>query len=218
MTFIAVSAAEIYSPYVGSAEKLIVKLFNQARMSSPAMIFFDEIDALVGNRTGAGSTPNPVQQRILSTLLTEMDGIGIAAQSAFVTNTTVSNHILVIAATNRPDLIDNALMRPGRFDKLIYIPAPDQQSRHKILEVVAKKMPFDNDVDLDELAKVTERFSGADLCNLCNEAGLEAITQSFDASNIRMEHFNNVLEYIRPSLTREQIRWYDDYETQLSVV
>jgi SpoVK/Ycf46/Vps4 family AAA+-type ATPase len=218
MTFIAVSAAEIYSPYVGNAEKLIVKLFNQARMSSPAIIFLDEIDALVGNRTGSGSRANPVQQRILSTLLTEMDGIGIAAQSAFVTNTSLSNHILVIAATNRPDMIDSALMRPGRFDKLIYIPAPDEQSRQQILEVVSQKMPFDDDVDLAKLAEVTQRFSGADLCNLCNEAGLDAITSSFNATQITMENFKNVLDYIRPSLTRNQILWYDDYENQFNIL
>ena len=158
MTLISVSSAEIYSPYVGEAEKFIVKLFNHARMSAPAILFFDEIDTIVGNRSKGGSTD--VNTRILSTLLTEIDGFGGSS----------GNHknVLVIGATNRPDLIDDALMRPGRFDKLIHVPAPDYSSRISILKYIETKMPF-FEVNLENIAVRTNNFSGADLVNLCNE-------------------------------------------------
>lgn len=159
MTLISVSSAEIYSPYVGEAEKFIVKLFNQARMSAPAILFFDEIDTIVGNRSKGGSTN--VNTRILSTLLTEIDGFGGSQGN--------QKAILVIGATNRPDLIDDALMRPGRFDKLIHVPAPDYQSRICILKHIAERMPILDDVKLQDVAVKTNNFSGADLVNLCNE-------------------------------------------------
>uniref|UniRef100_A0A336L5T3 Splicing factor YJU2 n=1 Tax=Culicoides sonorensis TaxID=179676 RepID=A0A336L5T3_CULSO len=176
MTFYATSAAEIYSPYVGKAEKFIVKLFNQARISAPSIIFLDEIDSLVGNRNKSKS--NDVQSRILSTLLTEMDGIGGSRQS---TAQTMSRQILVIAATNRPDMIDDALMRPGRFDKLIHVPAPDEKGRLAILNKIKERIPFGKSVDCMKLAQDTERFSGADLINLCNEAALVAATENLEA-------------------------------------
>jgi SpoVK/Ycf46/Vps4 family AAA+-type ATPase len=168
MTLISVSSAEIYSPYVGEAEKFIIRLFNKARMSAPAILFFDEIDAIVGNRTMAGGGgASDVNTRILSTLLTEIDGFGASFGGKS------EKTVLVIGATNRPDCIDDALMRPGRFDKLVYIPAPDYASRLNILEFIARKMPIHEEVDFKELAQRTQNFSGADLFNLCNEVSLK---------------------------------------------
>lgn len=161
MSFLSTSAAEVYSPYVGKAERYLVKMFNQARAMAPAIIFLDEIDALIGTRSG---NTHDVQTRILSALLTEMDGIGGSVQMA---SSNKSKAILVIAATNRPVMIDGALMRPGRFDKLVHVPAPDEAGRLAVLK--KQKIPFDVDVDLEEISRTTINFSGADLLNLCNE-------------------------------------------------
>jgi len=127
----------------------------------PGINFIHFLDSLVGRRTvSSGGGGGQVQLRILSTLLTEMDGIvGGGSQQ----------HILVVAATNRPDMIDDALLRPGRFDKLIHVPAPDVDSRLALLKLHAQRMPFHENVVLEEIASRTDRYSGADLCNLCNE-------------------------------------------------
>ena len=206
MTLISVSSAEIYSPYVGEAEKFIVRLFNQARMSAPTILFFDEIDTIVGNRTVSGSGNNDVSTRILSTLLTEIDGFG--GDSSVSKN----KPILIIGATNRPDLIDDALIRAGRFDKLIHIPAPDSKSRLSILQFIAKQMPFEVDVNLPDMAEKTHNFSGADLMNLCNEAAMNAATKDFNSSVITNDDFQDVLVYLSPSLSEKQIQFYCNYE------
>ncbi|XP_023292464.2 spermatogenesis-associated protein 5-like protein 1 [Lucilia cuprina] len=208
MTFIATSGAEVYSPYVGCAEKFIGKIFQTARKNSPCLIFLDEIDSLVGRRSlaSSGSNSGDVQVRILSTLLTEMDGV-IAASGQ-------SAHILVVAATNRPDMVDDALMRPGRFDKLIHVPAPDFLSRRSILDLYKCKMPFSPCVDLDVLAKRTENYSGADICNLCNEAAMQAFQRDFNCSEILMKDFESVLQTSKSSLIQSQIDWYYQFENK----
>ncbi|XP_020800031.1 spermatogenesis-associated protein 5-like protein 1 [Drosophila serrata] len=200
MTFIATSAAEVYSPYVGCAERFISRIFDTARKNAPCLIFLDEIDSLVGRRTvSSGGGGGQVQLRILSTLLTEMDGIvGGGSQQ----------HILVVAATNRPDMIDDALMRPGRFDKLIHVPAPDAESRLALLRLHAQRMPFHGDVDLEVISSLTERYSGADLCNLCNEAAIEAFQRDFEATEIKWQDFEKVLAKQKSSLTQSQIDSY----------
>ncbi|XP_037818612.1 cell division cycle protein 48 homolog [Lucilia sericata] len=208
MTFIATSGAEVYSPYVGCAEKFIAKIFQTARKNSPCLIFLDEIDSLVGRRSlaSSGSNSGDVQVRILSTLLTEMDGV-IAASGQ-------SAHILVVGATNRPDMVDDALMRPGRFDKLIHVPAPDFLSRRSILDLYKFKMPFSPCVDLDVIAKRTENYSGADICNLCNEAAMQAFQRDFNCSEIVMKDFENVLQTSKSSLIQSQIDWYYQFENK----
>lgn len=129
-------------------------------------------------------------------------------------NRSSSSQILIVGATNRPDVLDSALMRPGRFDRLIHVPAPDLMSRQKILAVYGKKMPFASDVEIDELAEDTANFSGADLYNLCNEAALSAITKNLEVDVISMEDFRNVLREMKPSLTVQQINWYINFEKQ----
>ncbi|EAT48123.1 AAEL000836-PA [Aedes aegypti] len=217
MTFVSVSAAEVYSPYVGDSEKLIAKLFNQARLSAPAVIFLDEIDSLVGNRGMQGVRTNDVHIRVLSTLLTEMDGIGSSVQSS-IGSSVDSKNILVIAATNRPDMIDDALLRPGRLTKLIHVPAPDETARFEILKKVSEVVPLAQDVDLVELAKQTVRYSGADLQNLCSQAALHAAALDEDVQKVAMEHFQHVLKENRPSLTSKQIEWYNEYEANRRIV
>lgn len=210
MTFLSVSGAEIYSPYVGDAERFLVKLFHQARISSPVIIFLDEIDALVGSRSTKGERRSEVQTRVLSTLLTEMDGIGIKVESSGGISS--DNSIIVIAATNRPDMIDDALMRPGRFDKLIHVPAPDEPSRLDILKIFTKNIPLEVDVDLNSIAERTYNFSGADLFNVCNEAALHALTIDRETTLVKNSDFQSVLSNLKPSLTEKQITWYKEFE------
>lgn len=226
---IAVSAAQIYSPYVGDSEQLLAQIFQQARMCAPSIIFIDEIgksrcvidriyqvlilrlfisDSIVGTRgTSDMKRSNDVQTKLLSTLLIEMDGVGLKVQS----NHNSENHILIIGATNRPDMIDDALLRPGRFDRLIYVPAPDPIERCDILHKILKAMPLAVDVDLRQIAADTKNYSGADLVNLCNETALEALTLDREAAELRMSHFVGTLEKLKPSLTNLQIQWYEEY-------
>jgi SpoVK/Ycf46/Vps4 family AAA+-type ATPase len=209
MTLLSVSSAEIYSPYVGEAEKFIVKLFDQARLSAPTILFFDEIDTIVGNRTHSDGT-NDAHMRILSTLLTEIDGFGGNG------NASKTKPVLIVGATNRPECIDDALMRPGRFDKLIHIPAPDYDYRLQILNFLLKQMPIAQNVNVEDIARRTENFSGADLVNLCNEAALCAATRDMNTEEIKLEDFESVLVFLRPSLTKEKIEFYERFERRHS--
>uniref|UniRef100_A0A182PEP2 AAA+ ATPase domain-containing protein n=1 Tax=Anopheles epiroticus TaxID=199890 RepID=A0A182PEP2_9DIPT len=213
MTFLSLSAAEVYSPYVGDAEKLITRVFNEARTNAPAMVFLDEIDSLVGNRGTAGMKggSGAVNMGVLSTLLMEMDGIGQAEQAASALSED-AKRIVVIAATNRPDMVDDALLRPGRLTKLIHVPAPDAKGRLEILRKLAQNIPFAEDVKLEVVADETDRYSGADLQNLCTQAALNAATQDLNATVVCMSHLRCALEDVRPSLTKEQIEWYRNYE------
>lgn len=167
-------------------------------------------DSIVGSRSmdqkkRGGSD---VQTKLLSTLLIEMDGVGLKVQS----NHNPENHILIIGATNRPDSIDDALMRPGRFDRLIYVPAPTEEERADILRSITKNMPLAEDVQLQVLAKDTRNYSGADLVNLCNETALEALTQDQSVHELSMNHFLGTLAKLKPSLTNAQLQWYEEYD------
>lgn len=202
MTLISVSSAEIYSPYVGEAEKFIVKLFNQARMNAPTILFFDEIDTIVGNRSVSGGG-NDAHMRILSTLLTEIDGFGGGDKKT----------VMIVGATNKPHMIDGALMRPGRFDKLVHVPAPDYESRINVLKFVAKSMPISDAVNFLDIAERTKNFSGADLVNLCNEAAMCAATKDLQSDIITEQDFDDVLTYLGPSLSEQQIQFYANFES-----
>ncbi|KFB37700.1 AGAP011652-PA-like protein [Anopheles sinensis] len=213
MTFLSLSAAELYSPYVGDAEKLVTRLFNEARANAPAIVFLDEIDSLVGNRGAVGlkGAPAPVNMGILSTLLMEMDGIGQAEQTANALSGD-AKRVIVIAATNRPDMVDDALLRPGRLTKLIHVPAPDADGRVAILKKLGETIPFADDVDVTLVAELTERYSGADLTNLCTQAALVAATEDLAVKTVSMAHFKEAFKDVRPSLTKEQIELYHNYE------
>ncbi|KAM7424468.1 hypothetical protein PAMA_000692 [Pampus argenteus] len=226
--FLSVSGADLYSPYVGDSEKALAQLFRQARACSPCILFLDEIDSLIGSRSNS-QTPNSVQTRLLSVLLNEMDGVGLKtlerrgtekilqAEGAEDSHTReqldfqeVSNKdVMVVAATNRPDCLDSALLRPGRLDHIIYVPPPDQQARLTILKLCTREMPVGSDVCLEELAARTNLYSGADLENLCKEAALLALQEeNLEASAIKHAYFLRSLDKMSPSLTAQQIHTY----------
>ncbi|MEM4396401.1 MAG: CDC48 family AAA ATPase [Candidatus Woesearchaeota archaeon] len=184
--FIAIKGPELFSKWVGESEKHIRDVFKRARTMAPAIIFFDEFDALAPRRSSFG---HEVTERVVNQLLTELDGIEEL------------NKVVVIAATNRLDLIDPALLRPGRFDYIIELPMPDERTRLEILKVHTRNMPLDNDVDLEELARKTENLSGADIEALCKEAAMEAVRQKLEGKIekiiIKKEHFEKAFTQIK---------------------
>ena len=193
--FISIKGPEIFSKWVGESEKGIREVFRKARTAAPAVVFLDEIDAMVPRR-GLGYADSGVSERVISTLLTEMDGL-VSLQN-----------VVVIGATNRPDILDPALLRPGRFDRLIYVPAPDEQSRLHILRLYTKEMPLSDDVDLETLSKDTTGYSGADLEALCREAAMMALRKDQKAEKVTYEEFKDAMKEIPPTLTANMESWY----------
>ncbi len=193
--FISVKGPELLSKWVGESEKAVREVFRKARAVAPAIIFIDEIESLFPRR-GAGYADSGVTERVVSQMLTELDGIQPL------------KNIVVVGATNRPDLVDPALLRPGRLEKLIYVGPPDMEGRHSILKVLTRNVPLAEDVDLMELAAVTDGFSGADLAALVREAALEAIREDVKAQKVEMRHFREALKKVRPSLTPEILKFF----------
>jgi transitional endoplasmic reticulum ATPase len=159
--FISVKGPEFLNKYVGESEKAVRETFRKARMASPCVVFMDEIDSIAPVR--GGGDDSQVTERVVSQILTELDGLE------------PMNDVVVIAATNRPDIIDPALLRPGRFDKAILVGPPDEASRKSILEIQLRSKPLADDVDIGALAKETEGCTGADLSAICNEAVMTAV-------------------------------------------
>jgi len=196
--FIAIKGPEIYSKWVGESEKAIREVFRKGRMAAPSIIFFDEFDAIVPRR-GMGIGDSMVTERVISQLLTEMDGL-VALEN-----------VVVIGATNRPDIIDPAVLRPGRMDRVIYVPPPDEEARLEILKIHTRNMPLAEDVDLREIAKKTEGYSGADLETVCREAAMNALRKDINAKKVAREDFEEALEKVGPSLTPEMVKWYEEF-------
>ncbi|MBY3321196.1 CDC48 family AAA ATPase [Rhizobium laguerreae] len=195
--FVATKSSDLLSKWYGESEQQVSRLFERARQVAPTVIFIDEIDSLAPARGGGLGEP-AVTERVVNTLLAEMDGLEDMLG------------VVVMAATNRPNLLDPALLRPGRFDELVYVPVPDTKARLKILGIHTKKMPLAADVDLDDLAARTERFTGADLEDLTRRAGLIALRQSIDAEIVTSANFAKALEEVRPSVTPEVEREYEE--------
>ena len=193
--FISVKGPELLSKWVGESEKAVREVFRKARMAAPAVIFFDELDAIAPMR-GLGYGDSRVTERVISQILTEMDGL-ISLEN-----------VTVIGATNRPDIIDPALLRPGRYDRIIYIPQPDIEARKEILKIHVKNMPLSDDVNLDEIAKVTEGYSGSDLEAVTREAAMAALRDDLNASKVAKRHFEYALKKVRPSITKDMINYY----------
>jgi transitional endoplasmic reticulum ATPase len=193
--FISVKGPELLSKWFGESEQRIRELFRRAKQVAPAIIFFDEIDALAPRR---GFGIHEASERIVSQLLTEMSGIE------------EMKGVVVIAATNRPDLVDPALLRPGRIDRFVLVPAPDEKERLEILKIHTRNMPLKN-VDLKELVKKTEGYSGADLESLCREAAMNALRENIKAKEVRMKHFEEAMKKLTPSLTKEMIEYYQKF-------
>ncbi|CAN1319490.1 Cell division control protein 48 homolog B [Linum perenne] len=198
-SFFSLSGAELFSMYVGEGEALLRNTFQRARVAAPSIIFFDEADVVASKRGDSSSNSSTVGERLLSTLLTEMDGLQQAKS------------ILVLAATNRPQAIDAALMRPGRFDLVLYVPPPDKKARLEILDVHTRNMSIGYDVDIKTIAEKTELFTGAELEGLCREAGIVALREDISADVVSNKHFQAVLESLKPALTTDDIEEYSSF-------
>ncbi|MEM4501242.1 MAG: CDC48 family AAA ATPase, partial [Thermofilaceae archaeon] len=193
--FISVKGPEILSKWVGESEKAVREIFQRAREAAPCIIFFDELDAIAPRR--GLHTDSGVTDRIVNQLLTEMDGIQILKD------------VVVIGATNRPDILDPALLRPGRFDRVIFVPPPDVEGRYQIFQIHTRDMPLADDVDLRKLAEMTEGYTGADIEALCREAALNAARENISTDRVYMRHFLAALEKVKPSIAPEQKREYE---------
>jgi transitional endoplasmic reticulum ATPase len=201
--FISIKGPELLSKWVGESEKGVREVFRKARQAAPCVIFFDEIDAIAPTR-GADFSDSHVTERVISQLLTELDGLEI------LTN------VIVIGATNRPDIIDIALLRPGRFDRLLYVPPPDRDSREQIIKIHTKKKPLGQDVKIEELADHTDGYTGADIASLSSAAAMLALREHIskyanakeadthsEELRIQMRHFEEAMKKVRPLSTQE---------------
>ena len=203
--FISVKGPELLSKWVGESERAVRETFRKAKQAAPCIIFFGEIDAIAPVR-GSGFDSH-VTERVVSQILTEMDGLEELRD------------VIIIAATNRPDLVDPALLRPGRLDRLIYIPAPNREERKKIFEVHLRGKPLADDVNLDDLARRTEGYVGADIEAICREAAMMALREhlssvaadkyikdSTENIIIRKEHFEQALKRVKPTTTPKTLK------------
>lgn len=233
-SFLSVSGAELFSPYVGDSEKILSQVFRQARANTPAIIFLDEIDSILGSRSHSKSG-HGVSERVLSVLLNELDGVGLKVterrgnklqlegrceelsdeERQLEFQETLSRDFMVVAATNRPDMLDDALLRPGRLDRVIYIPPPDLKGRLSILKICTEKIPLDTDVSLQDIVARTDLFSGADIENLCKEAALLALQENgLEATAVKHGHFVKSLETVKPSLSMKDLEFYEKIYSQ----
>ena len=187
----AVKGAELMDKWVGSSEKAVRELFQRARDSAPSLIFLDEVDALAPRR--GQSADSGVGDRVVASLLTELDGVEPLRD------------VVVLGATNRPDLIDPALLRPGRLERLVFVPPPDAEARKAILQASGKSVPLAEDVDLDALADDLDGYSAADCAALLREAALTALRRSMDATDVTAEDVETARRTVRPSLDPEQV-------------
>ena len=201
--FITIKGPEIFSKWVGESEKSIREIFRKARQAAPSIIYIDEIDAI---SSGRGSVQGShIYDSIVNQILVEMDGIENR------------KGIIIIASTNRPDLVDAALLRPGRFDRLLHVTAPDHEARLKILRVHTKDMPLADDVSLKRITQITEGYSGADLENVCREAGMQAIREKLEnLEYIENKHFEIALTKIKSTLPKELVERYEQLAKQIT--
>ncbi len=194
---LSVKGAELLSKWVGESERAVRELFRRAREAAPTLVFLDEVDALVpvrGQASDGGTT-----DRVVASLLTELDGVESL------------RNVVVIGATNRPDLVDPALLRPGRLERLVYVPPPDADARAQILTAAARTVPLADDVDLATLASTLDGFSSADCAALIREAALAAMRESLDAATVTAKHVEAARGRVRPSLQADQVAWLESY-------
>jgi transitional endoplasmic reticulum ATPase len=203
--FILVNGPSLLSKWVGESEKAVREIFRKARQTSPTILFFDEIDALVPRRGRGNGEGSQTTEKMVNQVLTEMDGLESL------------NDVLVIGATNRPDIIDPALLRQGRFDRVIFTPVADEEGRKKIFEIYLKGMPLFEDIDVNKLASKTKGYVGADIEGVCREAGMIALREDMNAEKVKMEHFIKALEVVKPSVNKEIEETYKQLEDYFSV-
>ncbi len=196
---ILVRGPEILSKWVGESEKAVREIFRKAKASSPCVVIFDELDSLARSKSGEGG----VGENILSQLLTEIEE-------------GISSRVVVIGITNRPDVVDNSLLRTGRLDLVLYVEPPDEKGRLEIIKILTKKMPLTSDVKLQEIAVATQNYTGADLAALCREAAVQAMQNN--STKISSQDFANGLKHVRPSITKEVDQWYKSVKESISNV
>ncbi|KAI3638861.1 hypothetical protein MIR68_003359 [Amoeboaphelidium protococcarum] len=232
LNFYAIKGSELFSKWVGESEKAVREVFRKAKASSPSIVFFDEIDAVAVKRSGVGSSPSgtnngsSVGDRVLIQLLNEMDGVEMLS------------NVIIIAATNRPDILDPALLRPGRLDRLLYIPPPDKEARLAILGIRTAKMPLADDVDLNVLAERTDGMSGAEIVALCREAAMDALSLVYHHSQqsgsnasdkvqtrsddrditvkVSMTNFDQAFRVVRPRISQTMLSQYERFAQSLN--
>ena len=193
--FISTKSSDLLSKWYGESEQQVARLFSRARQVAPTVIFIDEIDSLAPQRGGGLGEP-AVTERVVNTLLAELDGLEELQE------------VIVIGATNRPTLLDPALLRPGRFDELVYVPVPEEEGRLRILKIHTEHMPLDEDVDLQRVAEQTEGYTGADLENLVRRAGLQVLREGGTVKKVSMRFFEEALQETRASVTPEMEQEY----------
>ncbi|MBN2053052.1 CDC48 family AAA ATPase [Candidatus Woesearchaeota archaeon] len=199
--FILVKGPEMLSKWVGESEKAVREVFKKARQASPTIIFFDEIDSIAPRRgMGGGGDDSHVTERVVNQLLTEMDGLQEL------------NDIVIIGATNRPDIMDTALLRPGRFDRIILAPVPDVKTRKEIFKVHTKGMPLDKEIDVSQLIEKTDGYVGADIEAVCREAAIFALREDMKAKTIKLKHFEKAMEKVKPSATKDVAEAYEELQ------
>jgi len=196
---ILVRGPEILSKWLGESEKAVREIFRKAKASSPCVVIFDELDSIAKYKSGEGGA----SETILSQLLTEIEE-------------GVSSRVVVIGITNRPDVLDNSLLRTGRLDLVLYVTPPDEKGRLEIIKILTQKMPLANDVKLQEIAVATQNYTGADLAALCREAAVEAMRNN--STKISSHDFANSLKKVRPSITKEVDQWYNTVKESISNV
>ncbi|CAF0843207.1 unnamed protein product [Brachionus calyciflorus] len=226
--FISIKGPELLTMWFGESEANVRDVFDKARQAAPCVLFFDELDSIAKARGGSGGDAGGASDRVINQVLTEMDGMG------------AKKNVFIIGATNRPDIIDGAVMRPGRLDQLIYIPLPDEKSRINILKAALRKSPISQDVDIEFLAKATHGFSGADLTEICQRACKLAIRESIEKDmqrerertaagggdtemetdydpvpEIRRDHFEEAMKFARRSVSDNDIRKYEMFSQTL---
>merc|ERR1712001_586868 len=225
--FISVKGPELLTMWFGESEANVREIFDKARSAAPCVLFFDELDSIAKARGGGGGDAGGAADRVINQVLTEMDGMG------------AKKNVFIIGATNRPDIIDGAILRPGRLDQLIYIPLPDEGSRKSILKSNLRKTPIAKTVDLDYIAKVTKGFSGADLTEICQRAVKLAIRENIeqdikrerarqaaggamevddgsdDVAEVTKKHFEEAMRFARRSVSDQDIRKYEMFSQTL---
>ncbi|KXB02976.1 AAA family ATPase, partial [candidate division MSBL1 archaeon SCGC-AAA261F19] len=196
--FVSIKGPELLSKWVGESEKAVRETFRKARAAAPTVVFFDEIDAMVPRR-GARIGDSGVGERVISQLLTELDGLEKL------------KNVVVVGATNRPELIDPALLRPGRFDRVIMTPAPDEEARLEIFKIHTERIPLAEDVNLEELAKKTEGYTGADIEAVCKESAMLALRENLEAGKVKKEHLEEALKNVKPTVNNEIMESYKEF-------
>lgn len=192
--FICVKGPEVISKWVGESEKAVREIFKKARQVAPCIVFFDEIDSIATKRGVA--MDNKVSERVVDQILTEMDGLEEMAD------------VVVLAATNRPELLDSSLLRPGRFDRFLLVPPPDEKTRLEIFKVHLKNMPIEKGITATDLAKRAEGYSGADIEAVCREAAMLALREDIKSKIVKQDHFDAAIQKVRPSLSKREIEKY----------